>query len=334
MRIKRACYFHTMCTYDSFDKLFVDHLTEYVHLNLEKEHFSIDELSKHLGLSRSTIHRKLKLMKKESLSQFIRELRLKRAFEMLEEKIGTVSEIAYKVGFSSPAYFNKCFHEYFGFAPGEVKRGSPHKLENKENGTELAAININKHSKRRPFLARILRLKTKILFIHAGLIWLLIIGLIIYFTYIAGRTENYGISFSMHPKTVLLVPFKNLSDNISFQNLADGIADDLRDFLSKSTHLKILSKNSSLQIAVGNLSTRQISRKLDADYMLEGSIRSDSVDTKISIQLTDIKLDRQIWAEPFEIHKNKNILMEQTSIAKHIASDIEQIICYPETTKK
>jgi transcriptional regulator GlxA family with amidase domain len=42
--------------------------------------------------------------------------------EMLQNNIGTVSEVAFMTGFGSPAYFSKCFHEFFGYPPGKVKR--------------------------------------------------------------------------------------------------------------------------------------------------------------------------------------------------------------------
>jgi len=320
-----------MHTRDSTDKLFVDDLTEYVLSNLGKEHLSIDELSTHLGLSRSSIYRKLKLMKKESLSQFVRELRLKRALEMLLEKLGTASEIGYKVGFSSPAYFTKCFHDYYGFSPGEVIHGRNQTLVQTDNTFQGYESNADVPSKNRPFLSGILRLKKQILFMLVGLIWFSIVGLISYIFYLADRTENSMLSNSIHPKTLLFLPFKSFTDNISCQYFADGIVDDLRDCLSKSTCFKILSKNSSAQIAGSNLSTRQIFRRMDADYMMEGSIQSDSINIRFAVQLIDIKLDRQIWAEPFEFEKNKNILIEQANISKHIALDLEQIICDPKT---
>ena len=47
----------------------------------------------------------------------MRKLRLLKRKEMIEAKIGNISEIAYSVGFSSPAYFTKCFKEDFGYPP-------------------------------------------------------------------------------------------------------------------------------------------------------------------------------------------------------------------------
>jgi transcriptional regulator GlxA family with amidase domain len=53
-------------------------------------------------------------------NQFIRTFRLQRAYELLKQNSATTAEIAYQVGFSSPSYFTKCFHEQFGYTPTEI----------------------------------------------------------------------------------------------------------------------------------------------------------------------------------------------------------------------
>ena len=105
----------------SMDQAFLQSLKEIVLSNLENEQFGAEDLSGEIGLSRSQVHRKLQKINGKSISQFIRETRLDVALELLKKEVGTASEISYKVGFSSAAYFTKCFHEYFGYPPGEVK---------------------------------------------------------------------------------------------------------------------------------------------------------------------------------------------------------------------
>ena len=74
------------------------------------------------GLSRSQVHRKLQCINGKSITQFIREIRLKEAHSLLEKGEDTASDIAYKVGFGSPTYLYKCFHEFYAYTPGEVKK--------------------------------------------------------------------------------------------------------------------------------------------------------------------------------------------------------------------
>jgi AraC-like DNA-binding protein/dienelactone hydrolase len=100
---------------------FLQKLTSLVEANLANESFGPEKLAKEIGMSHSNLNRKLKSIANQNSSQFIREVRLKKAKELLLNENATVSEISYRVGFGSPTYFNKCFHEYFGYAPGEMR---------------------------------------------------------------------------------------------------------------------------------------------------------------------------------------------------------------------
>ncbi|HSM48589.1 MAG TPA: AraC family transcriptional regulator, partial [Draconibacterium sp.] len=88
----------------SAEKQFVKKLVDIIEANLHNEQFGVNELAEELGMSRITLHRKVKSVVKKSVSEFIREARLIRASELLQQKVGTVSEIAYKVGFGSVTY--------------------------------------------------------------------------------------------------------------------------------------------------------------------------------------------------------------------------------------
>ncbi len=116
----------------SMDEKFLFRLTQILEAALEDERFGVKELAREAGLSKSQLLRKLQALKNKSTSQFIREFRLQKAMELLEKQAGTASEISYRVGFGSPTYFSTCFHEYFGYPPGEVKI-----RKNAGNGVDL-----------------------------------------------------------------------------------------------------------------------------------------------------------------------------------------------------
>ncbi|MFM9950841.1 MAG: ATP-binding protein [Saprospiraceae bacterium] len=105
---------------DSMDGVFLQKVREAVEANLDEETFSVVELGNQIGMSRSQLHRKLTALTGYSPNEVIRNMRLERAKQLLDKKAATVSEIAYLCGFNSPAYFTKCFKEYFGTTPGEV----------------------------------------------------------------------------------------------------------------------------------------------------------------------------------------------------------------------
>lgn len=105
---------------NSIDELFLTRLSKVVEANFEDEDFSVDQLSKEMGMSRSQLHRKLHALTNESSSHFIRSFRLQRAMALLKKNNASISEIAYKVGFGSPSYFNQCFSKHFGCTPSSV----------------------------------------------------------------------------------------------------------------------------------------------------------------------------------------------------------------------
>ena len=92
----------------------IDKLTLIVLDNLQNEQFGVSELAQLAGISRSHLHRKLAIIRNQSISQFIREIRLQEAYQILNNENFTASEVAYKVGFNNPSYFNTCFNNYYG----------------------------------------------------------------------------------------------------------------------------------------------------------------------------------------------------------------------------
>lgn len=89
--------------------------------NISNEKFSVKDLSYQAGLSRSMLHRKLKKLNGKSASHLITEKRINLARELLEQDVATVAEIAYRVGFSDPSYFNKVFKKHHLVSPGKIR---------------------------------------------------------------------------------------------------------------------------------------------------------------------------------------------------------------------
>lgn len=105
---------------NSVDEQFLTKLMSVLEVHYSNADFTVDQLGKEVGMSRSQIHRKLQALTNESSSRFIRTFRLQRAMDMITQRAGTISEISYMVGFSSPSYFNKCFLEHYGCTPSTV----------------------------------------------------------------------------------------------------------------------------------------------------------------------------------------------------------------------
>jgi AraC-like DNA-binding protein len=73
-----------------------------------------------MAMSRTQLHRKLKALTGKPASLYIRSVKLAKAKEMITEQQANISEIAYSLGFSSPAYFTRCFREEFGCPPSDM----------------------------------------------------------------------------------------------------------------------------------------------------------------------------------------------------------------------
>jgi AraC-like DNA-binding protein len=82
--------------------------------------FGLNDLAKNLSISTSALQKKLKRLCDKSVSQFIREYRLKRSRDLIDLGFGNLSEIAAKAGFRSLSYFSKCFKEFYGVNPKEI----------------------------------------------------------------------------------------------------------------------------------------------------------------------------------------------------------------------
>lgn len=83
--------------------------------------YNVEKLSDTLGLSRGHLHRKIKELTGTSPVDFLRNYRLGKAAQLLRQKKFTISEVAYQTGFTSPAYFSKCFKAVYHMTPTEFQ---------------------------------------------------------------------------------------------------------------------------------------------------------------------------------------------------------------------
>jgi DNA-binding response OmpR family regulator/anti-sigma regulatory factor (Ser/Thr protein kinase) len=104
----------------STEEVFLQKIMDVIESNMSEEDFGVEELARQVMMSRSQLHRKLIALTGQSPSEVIRNTRLLRAKELLQKKSATPSEVAFRVGFNSHAYFSKCFKEEFGISPSEV----------------------------------------------------------------------------------------------------------------------------------------------------------------------------------------------------------------------
>jgi signal transduction histidine kinase/ligand-binding sensor domain-containing protein/DNA-binding response OmpR family regulator len=103
------------------DEQFIKKVLKVINSHISDEHFSIESLSKESAMSEEQIYKKLKALTGKSPSLFLRSIRLIKAKDVIKEQNKTISEISFQFGFTSPAYFTKCFKEEFGYPPSDLR---------------------------------------------------------------------------------------------------------------------------------------------------------------------------------------------------------------------
>lgn len=106
---------------ESIDDAFLRKFAEQIEAVYADPEYNVEKLSETLGLSRGHLHRKIKELTGTSPVEFLRTYRLNKATQLLRQNAYTVSEVANRTGFSSPAYFSKCFKAVYGVTPTEYQ---------------------------------------------------------------------------------------------------------------------------------------------------------------------------------------------------------------------
>jgi signal transduction histidine kinase/DNA-binding response OmpR family regulator len=107
---------------NQIDRDFITNFVTYIDKNYARQDFQVADLSQEFGLSRSQLYRKVTALLGETMSDYIQNVRLKKAEELLLENKLTVAEIAYQVGYSSPDYFSTVFKSKYNVAPSQFKK--------------------------------------------------------------------------------------------------------------------------------------------------------------------------------------------------------------------
>ncbi len=114
----------TVKVLNTINEKFLNMLMDYTEKEWYNPTLSAEGLSKHLGFSKSQLYRKMIANTGTSANTFIKEYRLNKALNLLNKQVDNISEIAFKTGFNSPAYFSKCFQETYGILPSAYLKQS------------------------------------------------------------------------------------------------------------------------------------------------------------------------------------------------------------------
>lgn len=106
-------------TVSSMDEKLLEKALQIVEENIDNEQFNIPAFSSELGVSRTMLFTKIKAWTNFTPNEFITEIRMKRAAQLLEHGKINISQVSYRVGFKNPKYFSKCFQKKYGLTPSQ-----------------------------------------------------------------------------------------------------------------------------------------------------------------------------------------------------------------------
>lgn len=123
---------------ESDDAKFLNSALLYIEDNLHKPQLSVEDLSRHIGMSRVSLYKKCLKITGKTPVDFIRSVKLEKAAVLLEKSNKTVAEICYMVGFSTPNYFAKAFKAKYNVVPSEY-------IANKRDSGAYTGVDANKN---------------------------------------------------------------------------------------------------------------------------------------------------------------------------------------------
>ena len=279
---------------------FIRKLTELITAHIEEEAFGVSELANSIGMSRSNLLRKVKKITKLSVSQFIRQIRLEQAMELLKEDSYNVSEVSYRVGFGSTSYFIKCFREHYGYPPGEVGK--------KEQEDPAIEPPVPPGNNRR-----------KIILGVSGLLVLVLAVLLILVLkpFVSGK--------EIPEKSIAVLPFKNDSNDSTNLYLINGIMESLLDNLQQIEDLRVVSRTSVEKYRKNPRTIAEIARELNVNYVVEGSGQKIGDQILLHVQLIAAGDDKRLWSEQYN-REVEDIFTLQMELARNITGEIKVFI--------
>lgn len=297
----------------SYQGKFIEQAEAFIIENISNEQFGVSELSELMNMSRSNLLRKIKKQTQLSASQFIREIRLQKGMELLEETEFTVSEIAYQVGFSNNSYFIKCFRDYYGYSPGEARKRIVEQTELiQEDNQNTEAIEVTRKGFFQQYRAQIILVFASVLILAAFL----------FFQKGALNSDKEDVYRS---KSIAVLPFKNMSSDSNNLYFVNGLMESTLNNLQKIEDLRVISRTSVEKYRFTDKTISEIAEELNVNYLIEGSGQLVDNQVLLHIQLIDALNDTPIWAEQYN-HKTEDIFSIQNEVAKKITEAIKATV--------
>ena len=135
-------------------------------------------------------------------------------------------------------------------------------------------------------------------------------------------SDSGALKMSRGKPCLAVLPFVNLSGDPEQDYFSDGITEDIITELSRNRSLHVIARNSTFAFRGKGGDVRRIGQELDADYIVEGSVRRFGPNVRVTAQLAETEGGRQIWAERYD-RQLQDIFEVQDEITSTIAARLE-----------
>ena len=177
--------------------------------------------------------------------------------------------------------------------------------------TDTGNIKVSKQTKR------------KWMMMYGSLAAVVILLALLYFFILPSEPDN------IDRKSIAVLPFDNFSDDKSNEYFNDGITEDIITQLSKIGDLRVISRTSSMFYKNTDKKLREIAEELGVSTILEGSVRRDGDNIRITAQLIDADSDEHLWAETYD-KEMTSIFALQSEVAQQIANALRATLTVEE----
>ena len=135
-----------------------------------------------------------------------------------------------------------------------------------------------------------------------------------------GRSEALMESYG--DKSIAVLPFVNMSDDMSNDYFSDGISEELLNLLTKIPDLRVISRSSSFSFKGKDIAIPEVAEQLDVAHVLEGSVRKAGNQVRITAQLIEARSDTHLWSETYD-RTLDNIFQTQDEIAAAVVNALK-----------
>lgn len=310
------------------DPSFLERLHQVIETHMDQADYSIDQLCRELGVSRTRLFREIKEQTGLSTALYIRQRRLLYAHQLLRTTNLRIAEVGDRVGIPNPSNFSKYFTQHFGESPSTLRR----RLAETSAGDTLIdqPSSLRFKSGAQPDPETHLIQETDIVAVRKaarwrGWIWggsiatatigFILVWLLYY------PTWQRALVLTAQP-SIAILPFKNMGP-ADTESLVEGITDDVHTLLSVVGTLKVIARSSSDHYKGSRKTIWQIGDELQVTNLLKGSVLKNGDHLQIQLELIRTQDDIRIWSKTYE--GTYNDLFRLTSrLSQEVAQQLTQ----------